>query len=57
MTRKKSMAVPEGNSPIPQNAYVMVHGITLEDFRRIMSEAMDKTSTNTSDRSQKTQMR
>ena len=35
------MAVPEGNGPIPQNAYVMVHGITLKNFRRVMSEVWD----------------
>ena len=33
MPRKESMAVPEGNGPIP-----MPGGITLEDFRRLMSE-------------------
>ena len=38
------MAVPEGNGPIPQNAYVWIREIeTLEDLRRIMSEAMDQT--------------
>ena len=42
MPRKKSMAVPEGNGTIPQNAYVVIRGInTLEDFRRIMLEAWD----------------
>ena len=36
-------AIPEGNDLIPQDAYVMVRGIKiLEDFLRIMSEAMDK---------------
>ena len=39
MPQKESVAVPEGNGPIPQ--YVLP-GITLEDFRRIISEAMDK---------------
>ena len=43
MLRKGSMAVPEGNVPIPQNAYVWTCGIeTLEDLRLIMSEAMDE---------------
>ena len=43
MPRKESMAVLEGNGPIPQDTYVMAHRIILEDFRRITSEAMDKT--------------
>ena len=43
MPRKESMAVPEGNDPIPQNAYVWIRGIErLEDLRRIMSLAMDE---------------
>ena len=41
MPRKESVAVPEGNGPIPQNLYVMTE-ITLEDFCRTMSEEMDK---------------
>ena len=40
--RKKSKAVPEGNSPIPQDAYVMLGGITSEELRRVMSETMGK---------------
>ena len=36
MPRKESMVVPEGNGPIPQ--YVMPGEITLEDFRRAVSE-------------------
>ena len=39
MPRRESVPVPEGNGPIPQ--YVLP-GITLEDFHRIISEAMDK---------------
>ena len=42
MPRKESKAVPEGNGPIPQDAYVMLSGITLEDLRRTMSEAAGK---------------
>ena len=43
MPRKESMAIPEANGPIPQNAYVWIRGIkTLEDLRRIMSEAIDE---------------
>ena len=42
MPRNESEAVPESNGLIPHNAHVMVRGIILEDFRRIMSEAMDK---------------
>ena len=39
MRWKESVAVPEGNGPIPQ--YVLP-GITLENFCRIISQAMDK---------------
>ena len=39
MPRKESMAVSEGNGPIPQ--YVMPGGSTLEDFRRALSEIRD----------------
>ena len=42
MPRKESMAVPQGNGPIPQNAYVVVRGVTLEDFRRLMSNVWDR---------------
>ena len=42
MPRNKSKVVPKGKGPIPQNAYVMLCGITLKDFRRIRSEAADK---------------
>ena len=42
MLRKKSKAVPEGNDLIPQDAYVMLGGITLEELRRVMSETMGK---------------
>ena len=34
MPRKESVAVPEGNRPIPLNTYVLP-GITVEDFRRV----------------------
>ena len=40
MPRKGSEAVPEGNEAIP--LYVLPGGISLEDFRRIWSETMDK---------------
>ena len=39
MLRKKSKAVPEGNGPTPQDAYVM---ITWEELRRVLSESMGK---------------
>ena len=42
MLWKKSKTVPEGNGPIPQDAYVMLGGIKLKELRRIMSEALDK---------------
>ena len=42
MLRKKSKVIPEGNGPIPQDAYVMLSGVTLKDLRRIMSDAVDK---------------
>ena len=34
--------VLEGNDSIPQDPYVMLDGITLEELRRILSEAADK---------------
>ena len=41
--RKKSRVVPEGNGPTPQDAYVMLGGITLEELRRVMmSETWDE---------------
>ena len=43
MTRNWSKAVPEGNGPILQDAYVLLGGTTLEDLRRIISDALDKT--------------
>ena len=42
MPRKGSKAFHEGNGPIPQDAYVMLSGIILEDFRRVMSEMWDE---------------
>ena len=42
MLRKKSKAVPEGNDPNPQDAHMMLGGITLEELRRVMSETMGK---------------
>ena len=42
MPRKKSKAVPGSNGAIPQDTYVMLSGITLEELRRIMSEAAEK---------------
>ena len=42
MPRKKSKASPEGNGPVPQDAYVMLGGITLVELRRVTSEALDK---------------
>ena len=43
MLRKKNKAVPEGTSPIPQDAYVMPGGITWEELRRLMPETIGKT--------------
>ena len=42
MLRKKSKAVPEGDGPIPQDAYVILDGITLEELRRVLSEVWDE---------------
>ena len=42
MLRNESMTVPEGNDPIPQVAYVMPGGPTLEDFQRVMLEVWDE---------------
>ena len=42
MPRKKSKAVLEGNGYVPQDTYAKLDGITLEELRRIMSEALDK---------------
>ena len=36
------MTVPESNGPIPQDTYVMLGGITLEELQRVMSKAMGK---------------
>ena len=41
MSRKESKAVPIGNDPTPQNAYVVVRGVTSEEFRRVMSNVWD----------------
>ena len=37
MLRKKSKAIPEGNGPTPQDAFVM---ITREELRRVLSESI-----------------
>ena len=42
MPRKWSKAVPEGNGIVFQDTYVMLGGITLEELRRIISEALEK---------------
>ena len=42
MLWKKSKAVPENNDSIPQDAYVMLGGITLEELRRVMSGKMGR---------------
>ena len=41
MPRKESVAVPEGDAPIPQHPYVLP-GITLEDFRRVMRKVWNE---------------
>ena len=43
MLQNWSKVISEDNDPIPQDAYVMLGGIKLEELRRIMSEALDKT--------------
>ena len=42
MLRKKSKAVHEGNGLIPQDTPGLVGGITMKEFRRIMSRAWDE---------------
>ena len=42
MLRKKSKAVPESNELSPQDAYVMIGKIPLEELRRVMSETVGK---------------
>ena len=42
MPQKKSKAVLKGNGHVPQDTYAKLDGITLEELRRIMSEALDK---------------
>ena len=42
MSRKKSKTVLGGNGPVTQDTNVMLDGITLEELRPIMSEALDK---------------
>ena len=42
MPRKKNKVVLEGNGPVPQDADVVLSGITLEELRRTISEARDK---------------
>ena len=42
MPRKVGEAVPEGNGPVPQQQKFGSGQPTLEDFYRIMSEAIDK---------------
>ena len=39
--RKKSKVVPKGNGLIPQDAYVMLGGITVTELRQIMSRTWD----------------
>ena len=42
MLRKKSKAVLEGGCLIPQDAYVILGGITLDELQRVTSETMGK---------------
>ena len=42
MPRKKSKAVFESNGPVPQDSYVLLDGILLEEISRTMSESLDK---------------
>ena len=42
MLRKKSKAVLEGDCLIPQDAYVILRGIILEELQRVISETMGK---------------
>ena len=46
MPRKKSKAVPEGNSPVLHDTSGLLGGVTLEEIRRIMSKALDKSFDN-----------
>ena len=46
MPRKKSKSVPEGNDIIPQDISGLLGTITLEEKRRILPEALDKSSDN-----------
>ena len=39
--RKKSKIVPESNGLIPQDAYVMLGGISMKELRQIMSQTWD----------------
>ena len=41
MPREKSIAVPKGNSPVPQNTSE-IGRITMDKIRRIISEALEK---------------
>ena len=42
MPRKKRKAVLKGSVPVPQDTSGLLGGITIEEIRRIMSEALDK---------------
>ena len=48
MPRKESEAVPERNSPVPQQEEFECGQPILENFSQVMSEEIDKISTNTS---------
>ena len=54
MPRKESVAVPEGNGPIPPNTYVLP-GITAEDFRRVWREVWKEVCEENGLKSKKTQ--
>ena len=46
MPRKKSKAVPESTDPVPQDTSGLLGGITPEEIRRTVSEALDKSFDN-----------
>ena len=39
---RRRTRLSEGNGPVPQDAYVMLGGITLEELRGVMAEVVDK---------------
>ena len=46
MPRKKRKAVLEDNDAVPRDTFGLLGEITMEEIRRIMSEALDKSFDN-----------